>query len=96
MTTTNQPPVISGQWCLVTVRQKKRESFLNYLDNDIKSKQLQELILEIVEPEDSVYENMIVIRISSFVEAKIHLQKIDHFQSIQRLNPKDVSRMLNR
>lgn len=95
MTTTNQPPVISGQWCLVTVRQKRRESFLNYLDIDINRKQLQELILEIIEPQDSVYENMVLIRIGNFAEAKTHLQKIDHFQSIQRLNPKDVSRMLN-
>ena len=96
MTTTDRPPVISGQWCLVTVRQKRRESFLSYLDIDIKRKQLQELILEVVKPEDSVYENMVLIRIGNFAESKIHLQKIDHFQSIQRLNDKDVRRMLNR
>lgn len=96
METTNQSPAFSGQWGLVTVRQKKRESFVRYLNNDIAKKQLQELILEILEPQDSVYEDMVLLRISNFVEARSHLRQIEHFQNIQRLQPKDVSRMLNK
>ncbi len=95
METTNQPPVISGQWCLVTVRPRKRESFLKYLNNDISTKQLQAVILEIVEPQDLVYEDMILLRISNYSEARSHLQKIDHFLNIQRLKSNEVSRMLN-
>ncbi len=96
METTNQVPTISGQWCLVIVRQWKRESFLRYLNNDIKRKQLQNLILEIIALEESVYDNMILLRISNYSEARTQVQQIDHFQSIQRLNPNEVSRMIDK
>jgi hypothetical protein len=96
MNTTNQLPNVSGQWCLVTVRQWKRESFLRYLNNDINKKQLKELIIEIIELEEAVYENMLLIRIGNYSEARNHLQQIEHFQSFQRLKPHEVSRMLSR
>ena len=96
METINQPPAISGQWCLVTVRSWKRESFLKYLNNDIERKQLKETILEIIELQESVYENMVLLRIGNYSEARSHLQQIEHFQNIQRLKPNEVSRMLNR
>jgi hypothetical protein len=96
MEITNQPTTISGQWCLVTVRQWKRDSFLKYLNNDLKKKQLQELILEVVKPEEAVYDNMVLLRISSFIEVRKALQQIEHFQSIQRLNSNEASRMLNK
>jgi hypothetical protein len=96
MDTTNQPTTISGQWCLVTVRQWKRESFLRYLNKDIKRNQLQELILEIIELQEPVYENMLLLRISNYSDARTHLQQIEYFQNIQRLKPQEVNRMLNR
>ncbi|MGL5940100.1 MAG: chromosome segregation ATPase [Waterburya sp.] len=96
MKTQDQPIAISGQWCLVTVSQWKRESFLKYLNNDIEKKQLQNVILEIIALEESVYENMVLLRISNYSEARTHLQQIDHFQNIQRLKPNEVSRMLNK
>ena len=96
MEITNQVTTISGQWCLLTVRQWKRETFLRCLDNDIQSKQLQELMLEIIAPEESVYQDIVLIRISNFSEARSHLQQIENFQGIQRLKPNEVSRMLNR
>jgi hypothetical protein len=86
----------SGQWCLITVQPRKRDSFIKYLNNDIAKKQLQELILETVTLEEKVYEDMILLKISNFIEAKTHLQQIDCFQNIQRLKPNDVSRMLDR
>ena len=85
-----------GQWCLVTVRQWKREAFLKYLDNDIDTKKLREIFLEIVEPEDAVYENMVLIRISNYSEARNHLRQVENFQAIQRLKPNEAARMLNR
>ena len=85
-----------AQWCLVTVRQWKREAFLKYLSNDIESKKLQEVFLEIVEPEDPVYENMVLIRISSYAEAREYLRKVENFQNIQRLKPNEASRMLDK
>ena len=97
METSNQPPTTSsGQWCLVTVRQWKREAFLKYLENDIESKKLQDVFLEIVEPEDAVYENMVLIRISSYSEARSHLKQVENFQDIQRLKPDEAKRMLNK
>jgi hypothetical protein len=86
----------SGQWCLVTVRQWKRESFLKYLDSDIQRNQLQEIILEVIELQEAVYQDMVLLRVGDFPEARSHLQKIEYFQSIQRLKPNDVSRMLDR
>ncbi len=95
MESTNQS-LNTGQWCLVTVRQWKRGSFLKYLDNDIDRKHLQELILEIVELEESVYEDMVLLRISNYAEARSQLQQIEHFQNIQRLKPNEANRMLNK
>ncbi len=95
MENTAQTQPISGQWCLVTVRQWKRDSFVRYLNNDIEQKHLQELLLEVIEPEESVYDNMVLLRVSSYPEARKVLQQIDHFQSIQRLKLEEVSRMLN-
>ena len=91
-----QANTISGQWCLVTVRQYKRELFIRYLNNDIEQKQLQQLILEIIEPRESVYSNMILLRISSFAETKRLLQPIEYFQNVGRLNIDQVNQMLNR
>lgn len=87
---------ISGQWCLVTVRQWKREAFVKYLNNDIEKKQLQELIIEVVEPEEAVYDNMVLLCISSYAEARKVLQQIEYFQGIQRLKPQEASRMLDK
>lgn len=86
----------SEQWCLVTVRQWKRDSFVKYLQNDIERKHLQELIIEIVEPEEAVYDNMVLIQISSYVEARKALQQVEFFQGIQRLKPNEAQRMLDR
>jgi hypothetical protein len=86
----------SGQWCLVTVRQWKRESFLKYLNSDIQRNQLEEVILEVIELQESVYQDMVLLRVGDFSEARSHLQKIEYFQGIQRLKPNDVSRMLDK
>ncbi|MEO1693156.1 MAG: chromosome segregation ATPase [Cyanobacteria bacterium J06631_6] len=84
------------QWCLVTVRQWKRESFIKFLDNEIAKQQLQELILEVIEPEDAVYDSMLLLRISSYAEVRKALQQIEYFQGVQRLKPNEAQRMLNR
>ena len=91
-----QVSTISGQWCLVTVRPYKRELFIRYLNSDIEQQQLQQLILEIIEPKESVYSNMILLRISNFAETRTLLQQIDYFQAVGRLDIKQVNRMLNR
>ena len=94
MTNIESSSATSEQWCLVTVRQWKREAFIKYLNNEIEKKKLQELISEIVEPEEAVYDNMVLLSISSYSEVRKVLQQIEHFQSIQRLKPQEASRML--
>ncbi|MEO1672627.1 MAG: chromosome segregation ATPase [Cyanobacteria bacterium J06631_2] len=96
MNDAEQSPKSAEQWCLVTVRQWKRESFVKFLDNEIAKKQLQELILEVVEPEDAVYDNMLLLRISSYAEVRKALQQIEYFQGVQRLKPNEAQRMLDR
>ena len=96
METSSQTSATSQHWCLVTVRQWKRDAFLKYLENDIESKKLQSVFLEVVEPEDAVYENMVLIRISNYSEARSHLQQVENFQNIQRLKPSEAQRMLGR
>lgn len=87
---------ISQQWCLVTVRQWKRAAFVKYLNNDIEKKRLQKLILEIIEPEEAVYDNMVLLRINNYPEVRKILTQIEYFQGIQRLKSQEVERMLNK
>jgi hypothetical protein len=90
------PAPINGSWYLLSVRSKKRESFLKYLNLAITQNNLQELILEIKIPQDKVYEDIVLLNLSNFNTANSQLQKIDHFQSLQRkpLPLVQVSRMI--
>ena len=73
-----------GNWYLVTVRPKKREVFLKYLDTEIEKSKLQDVILAIETPETSIYEDIILLNLSDFQTASIHLKKIQYFQRIER------------
>jgi hypothetical protein len=88
---------ISNNWYLVSVRSKKREVFLKYLDIAIQQNhQLQELILDIKTPTDSVYEDIVLMNINNFKSAYTHLKKVECFQNIERkpLPSTQVNRML--
>lgn len=90
-----QPP-ISGNWYLVSVRAKKREAFLKILNIDINKNNLKELILDVKIPQDAVYEDIVLLNLSNYKTASSELQKIAHFQSVQRrpLTLEEVSRMI--
>lgn len=94
MNDAEQDEIIVEQWCLVTVRQWKRESFIKYLHNDIQQQQLQQLIIEVRELDEAVYDNMVLLRITSYPEARKILQQIEFFQGLQRLKPEEAKRML--
>jgi predicted methyltransferase len=94
MNDAEQDEIIVEQWCLVTVRQWKRESFVKYLQNDIQQKQLQQLIVEVRQLQEAVYDNMVLLRITSYPEARKILQQIEFFQGLQRLKPDEAKRML--
>jgi transcription antitermination factor NusG len=90
------PPPANGNWYLVNVRSKKRDVFLKYLEIAITQNNLQELIVEMKIPQESVYQDILLLNLSNFKTAYTHLQKIECFQSIERkpLAGEQVSRML--
>ncbi|MEL6927971.1 MAG: chromosome segregation ATPase [Cyanobacteria bacterium J06600_6] len=96
MSDINQQDTVVEQWCLVTIRQWKRESFVKYLQTEIDRQKLEDVILEIIEPEEAVYDNMILLRIASFPVTRKILMQIEFFQGIQRLKPQEAQRMLAR
>jgi hypothetical protein len=71
-------------WYLVTVRSKKREVFLKYLNLAIAQNQLQDLVIEVKSPQDAVYQDIVLLKISNFKNAYIQLKKIECFQNIER------------
>jgi hypothetical protein len=87
---------ISSNWYLLSVRSKKRELFLKYLNLAIEQNKIQELILDIKVPQDSVYEDIVLLNLSNFKAASTYLQKVECFQNIERkpLQSEQVNRML--
>lgn len=87
---------LSGNWYLLNVRSKKREAFLKYLNLTITKNSLQEVILDIKIPQDAVYEDMVLLNLSNFNTANSQLQKVEHFQNLQRkpLTLEQVGRMI--
>ncbi|BAY12981.1 chromosome partitioning protein ParA [Calothrix sp. NIES-2098] len=90
------PAPVSSRWYLLNVRSHKRGLFLKHLQFAIAKNNLQEVILEIKIPQDSVYGDIVLVNLSNFKIANSHLQKIDYFQSIERqpLPLEQVSRMI--
>lgn len=92
----SSPSPISNNWYLLSVRSKKRELFLKYLELAISQNKLEEIILEVKVPQDSVYEDIVLLNLSNFKTAYTYLQKVECFQNIERkpLQSAQVSRML--
>lgn len=92
----NSSEQTTNNWYLVGVRSKKREVFLKYLNLAIEQNHLQDLIMEIKSPQDAVYQDIVLLKISNFRTASTQLQKIECFQSIERkpLALPQVNRML--
>ena len=90
------PLPLTGNWYLLNVRSKKRDSFLKYLNLAITQQNLQEVILDVQIPKDKVYEDIVLVNLSNFNTANSELKKIEHFQSIQRkpVPLQQVSRMI--
>jgi hypothetical protein len=90
------PPPINGNWHLLSVRSKKRDLFLKYLKIAISQNNIQEVIMDIKTPQESVYEDIVLLNLSNFKTACTYLQKIEYFQGIERkpLQLEQVSRML--
>ncbi|MBW4688179.1 MAG: chromosome segregation ATPase [Komarekiella atlantica HA4396-MV6] len=89
-------PPVNGNWYLLSVRAKKRELFLKYLNMAITQNNIQDVIMAIKTPQESVYEDIVLLNLSNFKKACTHLQKIEYFQSIERkpLQLEQVNRMI--
>ncbi|MEA5620419.1 chromosome segregation ATPase [Cronbergia sp. UHCC 0137] len=87
---------IDNNWYLVSVRSKKREVFLKYLKIAIDQNKLQEFILDVQIPKESVYEDIVLMNLNNFKTACTHLKKVECFQNIERkpLGSEQVNRML--
>lgn len=85
-----------GNWYLVTVRPKKREIFLKYLDNEIKNNKLEDLVLAVETPENAIYEDIVLLNLSNFQAVSLQLKKIQYFQRIERqpLKLEQINKML--
>ncbi|MFP4100443.1 chromosome segregation ATPase [Coleofasciculus sp.] len=82
-----EPPSVHGNWYLVNVRHKKRDLFLRCLNVVIKQNNLDDLILAVETPDDSVYEDIVLLNLASFKAVRPHIQTIE---SCQRIEPKPL------
>lgn len=80
----NMEKITSGTWYLVSVKMKKRDVFLKYLDLMIQQSKLDELILGVEKPLDAMYADNVLVNLSNYHEAVSHLKNIDAFLNIQR------------
>ncbi|TAE55348.1 MAG: chromosome segregation ATPase [Nostocales cyanobacterium] len=87
---------LNNNWYLLTVRSKKRDVFLKYLKFAIEQNKLEDLVLDIKIPQDTVYEDMVLLNLSNFKTASSYLKKVECFQNIERkpLQSAQVNRML--
>ncbi len=87
---------VIGTWYLVKTRPKKRDLFLKCLKIAIEQNKLQSLILEAKVPQDSVFEDIILLNLNDLKIVHPHLQRIDGFSKLERrpLKPEQLSRML--
>lgn len=94
-----EPPLrlaVNGNWYMVYVRHKKRDLFLRCLEMAIEHKKLQDLILAVETPKDSVYEDIVLLNLANLKAARTHIQNINYCQKIEAkpLPSAHVSRML--
>jgi hypothetical protein len=82
-----EPSPVHSNWYLVNVRHKKRDLFLRCLNVVIKQNQLDDLILAVETPDDSVYEDIVLLNLASFKAVRPHIQSIE---SCQRIEPKPL------
>jgi hypothetical protein len=99
----NDAPNVPGKgtWYLVTITQaSKRELFCKQVSHAIAQEKLQDLIFSVEMPKESVYQNLILLEVSSLKAVRDRLQQLDTSQKIKidpkPLTPELVNRMLGR
>ena len=90
---------VKGTWHLVTITQaSKRELFCKQISHAISQEKLQDLIFSVEMPKESVYQNLVLLEVSSLKAVRDRLQQLDTSQKIKidpkPLTPEQVSRML--
>lgn len=86
-----------GKWHLVTLTQPyKRDLFCKQLEIAIDREQLQDLILRVEAPQEAVYQNLVLLELSSLKAVRDRIHQIGYVQRIdpKPLTPEQVERML--
>lgn len=82
-----ETPSVDGNWYLVNVRHKKRDLFLKCLNVVIEQNKLHEFILAVGTPDDSVYEDIVLLNLANLKAVRTYIQRIE---SCQRIEPKPL------
>ncbi|MCX5964363.1 MAG: chromosome partitioning protein ParA [Cyanobacteria bacterium] len=92
------PTPVVENWYLIRVAPYRRETFHTLLKSKLHSNEFKVLILEIGVPQDSVYQDHMLVRSPSFKNARSILSQIAGFQKIEhkQLTADEVNRMLGR
>ncbi|KYC41678.1 chromosome partitioning protein ParA [Scytonema hofmannii PCC 7110] len=86
----------SSNWYLLYATPKKRDLFKKILEEAITKNKLQNIIVSVEIPKDSVYENILLLHLNNYQEAYPHLRKIAYFYNIEKqpLSLQKASEML--
>lgn len=96
----NSPNVpVKGTWYLVTLTQaSKRELICKQIAHIVQQEKLENLIIRVEMPKESVYQNLVLLQVSSLKAVRDRLQQLDTDQKIKidpkPLTPEQVNRML--
>lgn len=92
---------VKGTWHLLTLNQpSKRELLCKQISHAIEQNKLQDLIFRVEIPQEAVYQNLVLLEVSSLKAVRERLQQIDTAQKIKidpkPLTPEQVNRMLGK
>ena len=90
---------VEGKWHLVTLTQaSKRELFCKQILHAVEQEKLQGLIFSVEMPKESVYQNLVLLEVSSLKAARNYIQQIGYVQRIEPkpLTTEQVDKMLGR
>jgi hypothetical protein len=85
------PPIVppvkpsSSTWYLLYITTKKRDVFKSLLEKEITKKELQNIIVAVEVPKDSVYENILLLNLDNYEKAYPHLRKPLSLQQVSKM-----------
>lgn len=76
----------------------KRELFCKQISHAVEQQKLQDLIFNVEMPKEPVYQNLVLLEVSSLKAVRSYIQQIGYVQRIEPkpLTPEQVDKMLGR